>query len=215
MIEIEGPLKFEQKEANETIQKIGEIVNGAIHALREVAPNGLHMQKLENSLVAHAALLSYDVIEESLDADIPRRLEQGLLFHGKKTLVEMNSEDQEADIHLFKPEEFMFSGKDQVVMQCLDAKEKTNKENFPVLSQMHYHLQSVLDGFIIEFPEHAAVDNPMERLVQAVWLEIIDMASTRNLGEYWNKNIGCPEIDCDLLSDALGSMGVDNKLYDD
>lgn len=43
MIKIEGSLKFEQKEANETTRKIGEIVNGAILALREVAPNGLHM----------------------------------------------------------------------------------------------------------------------------------------------------------------------------
>lgn len=203
-IEVEK-LTAEQKEANETILKIGEIINGAIHALREVAPNGLHMQKLENSLVAHAALLSYDVIDESLDSDIPRRLKKDDWIWGK-ALIEMNSEEEEKDINLFKPEEFLFTDPEWKVLQCLNAKEQVSSEHFPVVSQMRYHLQSVLDGFIVEFPEKAAGPNPMEKLVQNVWSEIVGMASTKNLGEYWDKNIGAPEIDKDLLSDALGAM---------
>ena len=107
MIEIEGPLKFEQKEANETILKIGEIINGTIHALREVAPNGLHMQRLENALQFTAGLLCVDVTSEALDLDIPHRLKKELCV-GKAVLVEMNDEEEEADINLFEPEEYMF-----------------------------------------------------------------------------------------------------------
>lgn len=107
MIEIEGPLKFEQKEANETIQKIGEIVNDAIYALREVAPNGRHMQDLEKSLQFTTGLLCFDVTTEALDLDVPRRLKKELCA-GRARLVEMNDEEEEADINLFDPEEYMF-----------------------------------------------------------------------------------------------------------
>lgn len=107
MIEIEGPLKFEQKEANETIQKIGEIVNDAIYALREVAPNGRHMQDLEKSLQFTTGLLCFDVTTEALDLDIPRRLKKEL-YAGRARFVEMNDEEEEADINLFDPEEYMF-----------------------------------------------------------------------------------------------------------
>lgn len=107
MIEIEGPLKFEQKEANETIRKIGEIVNGAIRALREVAPNGRHMQGLEKSLQFTTGLLCVDVTNEALDLDIPRRLKKEL-YAGRARFVEMNTEEAEADINLFNPEEYMF-----------------------------------------------------------------------------------------------------------
>lgn len=107
MIEIEGPLKFEQKEANETIQKIGEIVNDAIYALREVAPNGRHMQDLEKSLQFTTGLLCFDVTTEALDLDIPRRLKKEL-YDGRARFVEMNDEEEKADINLFDPEEYMF-----------------------------------------------------------------------------------------------------------
>lgn len=107
MIEIEGPLKFEQKEANETIQKIGEIVNDAIYALREVAPNGRHMQDLEKSLQFTTGLLCFDVTTEALDLNIPRRLKKEL-YAGRARFVEMNDEEEEADINLFDPEEYMF-----------------------------------------------------------------------------------------------------------
>lgn len=107
MIKIEGPLKFEQKEANETIQKIGEIVNGAILALREVAPNGRHMQDLEKSLRFTTGLLCFDVTTGALDLDIPRRLKKEL-YAGRARFVEMNDEEEEADINLFDPEEYMF-----------------------------------------------------------------------------------------------------------
>lgn len=107
MIEIEGPLKFEQKEANETIQKIGEIVNDTIRALREVAPNGRHMQDLEKSLQFTTGLLCFDVTTEALDLDIPRRLKKEL-YAGRARFVEMNDEEEEADINLFDPEEYMF-----------------------------------------------------------------------------------------------------------
>lgn len=107
MIEIEGPLKFEQKEANETIRKIGEIVNGAILALREVAPNGRHMQNLETSLQFTTGLLCVDVTTEALDLDVPRRLKTEC-FAGRARFVEMNTEEEEADINLFDPEEYMF-----------------------------------------------------------------------------------------------------------
>lgn len=107
MIEIEGPLKFEQKEANETIQKIGEIVNDAIYALREVAPNGRHMQDLEKSLQFTTGLLCFDVTTEALDLDIPRRLKKEL-YAGRARFVEMNDEEEEVDINLFDPEEYMF-----------------------------------------------------------------------------------------------------------
>ena len=107
MIEIEGPLKFEQKEANATIQKIGEIVNGTIRALREIAPNGLHMQRLEKALQFTTGLLCVDVTTEALDLDIPRKLKKELCA-GKAVLVEMNTEEEEADINLFDPEEYMF-----------------------------------------------------------------------------------------------------------
>lgn len=108
MIEIEGPLKFEQKEANETLQKIGEIVNDAIYALREVAPNGRHMQNLEKALQFTTGLLCFDVTSEALDLDIPRKLKKELHV-GKAVLVEMNTEEEEADINLFDPEEYMFT----------------------------------------------------------------------------------------------------------
>lgn len=107
MIEIEGPLKFEQKEANETILKIGEIINGTIHALREVAPNGLHMQRMEKALQFTTGLLCVDVTNEALDLDIPRKLKKEL-HAGKAVLVEMNTEEEEADINLFDPEEYLF-----------------------------------------------------------------------------------------------------------
>lgn len=107
MIEIEGPLKFEQKEANETIRKIAGIVNDAIHALREVAPNGRHMQDLEKSLQFTTGLLCFDVTTEALDLDIPRRLKTELCA-GRARFVEMNDEEEEADINLFDPEEYMF-----------------------------------------------------------------------------------------------------------
>lgn len=107
MIEIEGPLKFEQKEANETIRKIGEIVNDAIYALREVAPNGRHMQDLEKSLQFTTGLLCFDVTTEALDLDIPRRLKKEL-YAGRARFVEMNDEEEEVDINLFDPEEYMF-----------------------------------------------------------------------------------------------------------
>lgn len=107
MIEIEGPLKFEQKEANETIRKIAGIVNDAIHALREVAPNGRHMQDLEKSLQFTTGLLCFDVTTEALDLDIPRRLKKEL-YAGRARFVEMNDEEEEADINLFNPEEYMF-----------------------------------------------------------------------------------------------------------
>lgn len=107
MIEIEGPLKFKQKEANETIQKIGEIVNDAIYALREVAPNGRHMQDLEKSLQFTTGLLCFDVTTEALDLDIPRRLKKEL-YAGRARFVEMNDEEEEVDINLFDPEEYMF-----------------------------------------------------------------------------------------------------------
>lgn len=107
MIEIEGPLKFEQKEANETIRKIAGIVNDAIRALREVAPNGRHMQDLEKSLQFTTGLLCFDVTTEALDLDVPRRLKKELCA-GRARLVEMNDEEEEADINLFDPEEYMF-----------------------------------------------------------------------------------------------------------
>ena len=107
MIEIEGPLKSEQKEANETIQKIGEIVNDAIYALREVAPNGRHMQDLEKSLQFTTGLLCFDVTTEALDLDIPRRLKKEL-YAGRARFVEMNDEEEEVDINLFDSEECMF-----------------------------------------------------------------------------------------------------------
>lgn len=107
MIEIEGPLKFEQKEANETIRKIAGIVNDAIYALREVAPNGRHMQDLEKSLQFTTGLLCFDVTTEALDLDIPRRLKKEL-YAGRARFVEMNAEEEEADINLFDPEEYMF-----------------------------------------------------------------------------------------------------------
>ena len=107
MIEIEGPLKFEQKEANETIQKIGEIVNDAIYALREIAPNGRHMQDLEKSLQFTTGLLCFDVTTEALDLDVPRRLKKEL-YAGRARFVEMNDEEEEEDINLFDPEEYMF-----------------------------------------------------------------------------------------------------------
>lgn len=107
MIEIEGPLKFEQKEANETIRKIAGIVNGAILALREVAPNGRHMQDLEKSLQFTTGLLCFDVTTEALDLDVPRRLKKEL-YAGRARFVEMNTEEEEADINLFDPEEYMF-----------------------------------------------------------------------------------------------------------
>ena len=105
-IEVEK-LTAEQKEANETIQKIGEIINGTIHALREVAPNRLHMQRLETSLQFTTGLLCVDVTNEALDLDIPRKLKKELRA-GKAVLVEMNTEEEEADINLFDPEEYMF-----------------------------------------------------------------------------------------------------------
>jgi len=108
MIEIEGPLKFEQKEANETIRKIAGIVNDAIHALREVAPNGLHMQRMEKALQFTTGLLCVDVTSEALDLDIPRKLKKELCA-GKAVFVEMNTEEEEADINLFDPEEYMFT----------------------------------------------------------------------------------------------------------
>lgn len=107
MIEIEGPLKFEQKEANETIRKIGEIVNNAIYALRKIAPNGRHMQNLEKSLQFTTGLLCVDVTTEALDLDIPRKLKKELCA-GRAILVEMNDEEEEADINLFDPEEYLF-----------------------------------------------------------------------------------------------------------
>lgn len=107
MIEIEGPLKFEQKEANETIRKIAGIVNDAICALREVAPNGRYMQDLEKSLQFTTGLLCFDVITEALDLDVPRRLKKELCA-GMARFVEMNDEEEEADINLFDPEEYMF-----------------------------------------------------------------------------------------------------------
>ena len=107
MIEIEGPLKFEQKEANETIRKIAGIVNNAIYALREVAPNGRHMQDLEKSLQFTTGLLCFDVTTEALDLDVPRRLKKEL-YAGRARFVEMNDEEEEADINLFDPEEYMF-----------------------------------------------------------------------------------------------------------
>lgn len=107
MIEIEGPLKFEQKEANETIRKIAGIVNDAIYALREVAPNGRHMQDLEKSLQFTTGLLCFDVTTEALDLDVPRRLKKEL-YTGRARFVEMNDEEEEADINLFDPEEYMF-----------------------------------------------------------------------------------------------------------
>ena len=112
MIEIEGPLKFEQKEANKTIRKIAGIVNDAIYALREVAPNGRHMQDLEKSLQFTTGLLCFDVTTEALDLDldldldIPRRLKKEL-YAGRARFVEMNDEEEE-DINLFDPEEYMF-----------------------------------------------------------------------------------------------------------
>lgn len=105
-IEVEK-LTAEQKEANETIQKIGEIVNGTIYALREVAPNGRHMQDLEKSLQFTTGLLCFDVTTEALDLDIPRRLKKEL-YAGRARFVEMNDEEEEADINLFDPEEYMF-----------------------------------------------------------------------------------------------------------
>lgn len=107
MIEIEGPLKFEQKEANETIRKIAGIVNDAIYALREVAPNGRHMQDLEKSLQFTTGLLCFDVTTEALDLDVPRRLKKEL-YAGRARFVEMNDEEEEVDINLFDPEEYMF-----------------------------------------------------------------------------------------------------------
>lgn len=107
MIEIDGELRAEQKEANETIRKIGEIVNNAIYALREIAPNGRHMQDLEKSLQFTTGLLCVDVTTEALDLDIPRRLKKELCA-GKAVLVEMNGEEEEEDINLFDPEEYMF-----------------------------------------------------------------------------------------------------------
>lgn len=107
MIEIEGPLKFEQKEANETIRKIAGIVNDAICALREVDPNGRHMQDLEKSLQFTTGLLCFDVTTEALDLDVPRRLKKELCA-GRARFVEMNDEEAEADINLFDPEEYMF-----------------------------------------------------------------------------------------------------------
>lgn len=107
MIEIDGELRAEQKEANETIKKIGEIVNGAILALRDVAPNGRHMQHLEQDLIFTTGLLCVDVTSEALDLDIPRRLKKELCA-GRARLVEMNTEEEEADINLFNPEEYMF-----------------------------------------------------------------------------------------------------------
>lgn len=107
MIEIEGPLKFEQKEANETIRKIAGIVNDAIRAPREVAPNGRHMQGLEKSLQFTTGLLCFDVTTEALDLDVPRRLKKEFCA-GRARLVEMNDEEEEADINLFDPEEYMF-----------------------------------------------------------------------------------------------------------
>lgn len=105
-IEVEK-LTAEQKEANETIRKIAGIINGTIHALREVAPNGLHMQRLEKSLQFTTGLLCVDVTTEALDLDIPRKLKKELCA-GKAVLVEMNDEEEEADINLFDPEEYMF-----------------------------------------------------------------------------------------------------------
>lgn len=107
MIEIDGELRAEQKEANETILKIGEIINGTIRALREVAPNGLHMQRLEKALQFTTGLLCFDVTTEALDLDIPRKLKKELCA-GRAILVEMNTEEEEADINLFDPEEYMF-----------------------------------------------------------------------------------------------------------
>jgi hypothetical protein len=107
MIEIEGPLKFEQKEANETIRKIAGIVNDAIRALREVATNGRHMQDLEKSLQFTTGLLCFDVTTKALNLDVPRRLKKELCA-GRARLVEMNDEEEEADINLFDPEEYMF-----------------------------------------------------------------------------------------------------------
>ena len=108
MIEIDGELRAEQKEANETIRKIAGIVNDAIFALREVAPNGRHMQNLEKALQFTTGLLCFDVTSEALDLDIPRKLKKELHV-GKVVLVEMNTEEEEADINLFDPEEYMFT----------------------------------------------------------------------------------------------------------
>lgn len=105
-IEVEK-LTAEQKEANETVRKIAGIVNDAIHALREVAPNGRHMQELEKSLQFTTGLLCFDVTTEALDLDIPRRLKKEL-YAGRARFVEMNDEEEEADINLFDPEEYMF-----------------------------------------------------------------------------------------------------------
>lgn len=107
MIKIDGELRAEQKEANETIRKIAGIVNDAILALREIAPNGRHMQNLETSLQFTTGLLCVDVTTEALDLNIPRRLKKELCA-GRARLVEMNTEEEEADINLFDPEEYMF-----------------------------------------------------------------------------------------------------------
>lgn len=108
MIEIDGELRAEQKEANETIRKIAGIVNDAIFALREVAPNGRHMQNLEKALQFTTGLLCFDVTSEALDLDVPRRLKKELCA-GRARFVEMNDEEEEADINLFDPEEYMFT----------------------------------------------------------------------------------------------------------
>lgn len=107
MIKIDGDLRAEQKEANETIRKIAGIVNDAILALREIAPNGRHMQNLETSLQFTTGLLCVDVTTEALDLNIPRRLKKELCA-GRARLVEMNTEEEKADINLFDPEEYMF-----------------------------------------------------------------------------------------------------------
>lgn len=200
-------LTAEQKQANKNMLKITVIVNKAISDLREVAPNGQHLQQLENSLVAYASLLCMDTVTECVDCDILPRLKKEMLG-GREKLVPMTAEEAEKDRHYFDPQGHYFTPLNSKVVETICGGEP-GKQGYTPLELIQNHLQSVLDTLVVEYPRVAEENKMILHHILEAWGEIIgNTKPTHITSQFWlDKTPPLPCVDEQLLSEALGAMG--------
>lgn len=195
----------EQKQANQDMRKIATIVNTTIGNLREVAPNGQHLQQLENRLISYADLLCFDIATQCLGNDILPRLKKETL-NGKAVITEMNAEEEEKDRHYFFPEDHFFISSDSKLAETI--RENNRGETLTPLEIIHHHLQSVLDTLVTEYPQIVDNNKMVYHHVLEAWGEIIEATKPDYISPqfWWEKNPPAPIVDDELLSEALGAM---------
>lgn len=200
-------LTTEQKQANKDMLKIAVIVNKAISDLREVAPNGQHLQQLENSLVAYASLLCMDAVTECVDCDILPRLKKEMLG-GRERLVPMTAKEAEKDRHYFDPQGHYFTPLNSKAVETICGGEP-GKQGYTPLEVIQHHLQSMLDTLVVEYPQVAEENKMIPHHILEAWGEIITSTKPVHItSEFWlEKNPPLPCLDSELLSEALGAMG--------